>query len=140
MKFFDSRGIRKDTMDFWRVKQAKTKLNDKVQIAMTFPCYDEDGELKHITYRGAKKQVKQSYKTLPILYGMWHIRDFDTLVITEGQIDCMSVWQSGFENVVSIPAGAGNNSNILWAILISLTRLYSLALSPSPRPPAHGRR
>ena len=42
----------------------------------------------------------------PVLFGIKQCRNRDYLVITEGQIDCLSVSTAGIENVVSVPNGA----------------------------------
>ena len=43
--------------------------------------------------------------TRPILFGMKQCVDFETLVITEGQIDSLSVSEAGVKNAVSVPTG-----------------------------------
>ena len=47
-----------------------------------------------------------------IMYGAWHVDPTKPLYITEGQFDAMAIWQSGFTNVVSLPAGALNRKYI----------------------------
>ena len=42
----------------------------------------------------------------PILFGMKQCVDFKRLVITEGQLDSLSVATAGIENAVSVPTGA----------------------------------
>lgn len=44
--------------------------------------------------------------TMPILFGMKQCSNFNRLIITEGQIDSLSVAECGFENAVSVPTGA----------------------------------
>ena len=41
-----------------------------------------------------------------MLFGMDQCEGFDTLVITEGQLDSLSVAQAGVKNAVSVPTGA----------------------------------
>jgi hypothetical protein len=41
----------------------------------------------------------------PTLFGMKQCTSFDRLVITEGQLDSMSVSEAGIENAVSVPTG-----------------------------------
>jgi twinkle protein len=44
--------------------------------------------------------------TKPILFGMAQCEDFTRLVITEGQLDSLSVAECGIKNAVSVPTGA----------------------------------
>lgn len=44
--------------------------------------------------------------TMPILFGMMQCKDFKRLIITEGQIDSLTVAECGFDNSVSVPNGA----------------------------------
>ena len=43
---------------------------------------------------------------MPILFGMKQCVGFDRLIITEGQIDSLTVAECGFDNAVSVPTGA----------------------------------
>ena len=43
---------------------------------------------------------------MPILFGMAQCEDFERLVITEGQLDSLSVAEAGIQNAVSVPTGA----------------------------------
>jgi twinkle protein len=43
---------------------------------------------------------------MPILFGMEQCKGFERLVITEGQIDSLSLAESGIKNAVSVPTGA----------------------------------
>ena len=42
----------------------------------------------------------------PILFGMKQCSNFERIVITEGQLDSLSVAEAGIENAVSVPTGA----------------------------------
>lgn len=111
--YLESRKIHRDTVDYWRVKGsvvnfAKKGEPDDIRQGMAFPCYDQHGEHKHTTHRSLDKKIKQEYQTEKILWGMWHVNPTKPLCIVEGQIDSMTVWQSGFKNVVSVPSGSKN--------------------------------
>lgn len=80
---------------------------------LVFPFFDEDNKLTFVKYRDMKwKKNKKSPKewgekdAMPILFGMNHCKGFDRLIITEGQIDSLSVAEAGFDNAVSVPTGA----------------------------------
>lgn len=80
---------------------------------LVFPFKDEIEDLKFIKYRNInfQKGVTPGHKEwcesdcMPILFGMNHCEDFTTLVITEGQIDSLSVAEAGIKNAVSVPTG-----------------------------------
>jgi len=107
-----NRGIRKSTLEFWRVKSATTNFKVKGETvkrkAYAFEVYDEYNELVNIAYRSKDKLFKQEYGCKLIMYGAWHVDPSKPLIITEGQFDAMAIWQSGVTNVVSLPAGASN--------------------------------
>lgn len=80
---------------------------------LVFPFKDENGELRFIKYRnmtyikgetpGSKEWCEAD--CMPILFGMNQCEDFTTLVITEGQIDSLSLTEAGIKNAVSVPTG-----------------------------------
>lgn len=79
---------------------------------LVFPFKDEDGKLTFIKYRnttfkagdkGSKEWCEKN--CMPILFGMNHCSDFGRLVITEGQIDSLSLAEAGIQNAVSVPMG-----------------------------------
>ena len=54
--------------------------------------------------RDKNKEWCENY-TMPILFGMKQCVDFGTLVITEGQIDSLTLADCGIKNAVSVPTG-----------------------------------
>lgn len=83
---------------------------------MAFPYRDENGTLLTMKYRPARKidKTKGERKhwaqadadTTPILFNMNRCNPDYPLVCTEGEIDCLAVYEAGYHNVVSIPNGA----------------------------------
>lgn len=75
-----------------------------------FPFYEND-ELVFVKYRPARKLEKGERKawreadTKPVLFGMDLCEPESPLVITEGEIDCLSCYEAGIRNVVSVPSG-----------------------------------
>lgn len=75
---------------------------------------DDAGKMQFVKYRKTdfdrKKDKNKEWceaNCKPILFGMAQCNDrFDRLVITEGQIDSLSVASAGIENAVSVPTGA----------------------------------
>ena len=108
VEYMESRGISKEITEKYHI--TTTKDNDKILV---FPFYDEQNQLCFVKYRKTdfdKKRDKNKEwcerQTKPILFGMAQCEDFDRLVITEGQIDSLSVAECGIKNAVSVPTGA----------------------------------
>lgn len=80
---------------------------------LIFPFKTEDGELKGAKYRNTKFVKGETVGSkewcvrdcMPILFGMNHCESFGQLVITEGQIDSLSLVEAGVPNAVSVPTG-----------------------------------
>lgn len=108
VEYMEKRGISKEITEKYHI--TTTKNNDKILV---FPFYDEQNQLCFVKYRKTdfdKKRDKNKEwcesQTKPILFGMAQCEDFDRLVITEGQIDSLSVAECGIKNAVSVPTGA----------------------------------
>lgn len=107
--YLESRGISEEVAEKYEITTLKQQEN-----ILVFPFYDEKGKLRFIKYRKTNfDKTKDRNKEWcekgcrPILFGMKQCNDkFDRLVITEGQLDSLSVATSGIENAVSVPTGA----------------------------------
>ena len=107
--YLDSRGISRNVVEEYHIS---AKKNDPHIIV--FPFYDENNILQFIKYRntefvkdsgGSKEWCEKDCK--PILFGMSQCNlENKTIVMTEGQIDSLSVAEAGIENAVSVPTGA----------------------------------
>lgn len=108
-KYIKSRGISVDTVNHFGIK---TDTNGNI----VFPFIDEKGEHELNKIRLPRKFVKGKDKTKiwqegagrPILFGMNLVKDTETLIITEGEWDCLTVYECGLANVVSVPFGTNN--------------------------------
>ena len=107
LAYLANRGISKETAERYEV----TAFEDKPNV-LCFPFFNEYGKLDFIKYRnmsykkgqkGSKEWCAEGGK--PILFGMKQCTSFDRLVITEGQLDSLSVAEAGIENAVSVPIG-----------------------------------
>lgn len=101
------RGISEDVIRRYEIKTHKDDDN-----VLVFPFYDEDGKIAFIKYRainfdkskgGNKEWCERDMKS--ILFGIKQCVDFQRLIITEGQIDSLSVATAGFNNCCSVPTG-----------------------------------
>lgn len=104
-----SRGISEEVTNSYHLTIQRDHDN-----VLVFPFYDDTGTLQFVKYRktdfdkekdSSKEWCEKDCKA--ILFGMDHCNmENDTLVITEGQIDSLSLTEAGVENAVSVPTGA----------------------------------
>ena len=109
VKYLESRSIPEDIAKKYEI----TTQNEHDNI-LVFPFYDENGKMQFVKYRKtdfdksrdkSKEWCEPGCK--PILFGMKQCNNkYDRLVITEGQLDSLSVAAAGIENAVSVPTGA----------------------------------
>lgn len=89
-------------------------LKDDNKGNILFPHYDETGKLCMLMFRPAKKVLdgeKKCWKESGgrhVFFGMHLVKNFNTLCITEGQWDSLSLCEAGIENAVSVPSGTNN--------------------------------
>lgn len=109
--FFRGRGIDRETLQvagigcvswFIPAKQAKVP-------AIAFPYRKPGGAIVNIKFRTLDKEFAQIKNGEKVLFG-WDRCDTSQaqLVITEGEIDALSMTAAGIENAVSVPAGASD--------------------------------
>lgn len=108
IRYLESRGISEEVAKEYEI----TVQTDKPNI-LVFPFYDEKGILQFVKYRKTdydkEKDKNKEWceaNCKPILFGMKQCKDFSRLVITEGQVDSLSVATAGISNAVSVPTGA----------------------------------
>lgn len=75
--------------------------------------YYRDGELVNIKYRGKNKDFKLVKNAELIFYNLDAIKTDRECIICEGEIDCMSLYEAGFYNAVSVPNGASRGAQKL---------------------------
>jgi twinkle protein len=109
--YFENRGISNNTLLRFKVTQANEWMPD-VQTEIPVVCFNyfRDDELVNIKFRGRNKSFKLVKNAELIFYNLDAIKDDDTAVIVEGEIDCMSMYEAGIYNCVSVPNGAGSNN------------------------------
>lgn len=105
ISYFDRRGISEATLNAYGVS-----ADEKGNILFPFTM---DGELVFVKHRKLKR-LKNDPKewpdrdTRPILFGMELCNPSLPLVVTEGQIDALSLYEAGIPNAVSVPQGCEN--------------------------------
>lgn len=108
LKYMASRGISEEIC-----KKYHITVNKDNESILVFPFYDETDNLIFIKYRNTEfdpeKHKNKEWcmaETKPILFGMSQCNlENKTLIMTEGQIDSLSVAEAGYENAVSVPTG-----------------------------------
>lgn len=106
--YLSLRGISKKTLDYVDITQSKNNI--------IFNFYDSNDVLTLVKHRPAKKiepgeskcYFQKDSDFVPILYNMNKVDPSKPLIITEGEIDCLSIIEAGYTNVVSVPNGSQN--------------------------------
>ena len=109
IEYFRGRGISEDIV---RKHQITVRADRPTEIAM--PFFDENGVIQFVKYRRTDKAEIEKFgkeytekDCKAILYGMeCCTSESRTLIITEGQIDSLSLDEAGIKNAVSVPTGA----------------------------------
>lgn len=131
--FASKRMISEQTLLDWKIGADK-KGN------IVFPFY-RNGELIYVKYRKPKPYEKgdgnkewQESNTEPILYGMDMTDVNRPLVICEGEIDALSLYEAGVSNVVSVPCGCSNLEwiNLCWEFLEKFNQIILFGDSDEP--------
>ncbi len=111
--YLSIRNISKEILDYCDVQEDSYKN-------IVFNFYDSNDVLTLVKYRPARKIKKNEIKTWcqqgsdtkNILFNMNKIDPTKTLLLVEGEIDCLSIIESGYKNCVSIPLGSQNSKYI----------------------------
>lgn len=114
--WFEKRKISAATLNEFRVTQ-----KDNV---VCFNFYKND-ELVNVKYRTSDKKFWQEQNTEPALYNMDKCVGHE-LYICEGEIDCMSFYEAGIKNCVSVPNGVKDLNWIThqWDFLEQFEKIY----------------
>lgn len=108
IEYFEAkRKISNNTLLRFRVTETFEHM-PKAQKQVKAICFNyyRDGELINIKFRAQGKDFKMQKDAELIFYNLDSIKDEETAYITEGEIDAMSLFESGIYNVVSVPNGA----------------------------------
>jgi len=111
--FEKSRHISNNTLLRFNITESiewMPKANKEIQV-ICFNYY-KDETLVNIKFRGANKDMKLAKDAELIFYNINSIKDEDSCVIVEGEIDCLSMYEAGINNVVSVPNGANINGSL----------------------------
>lgn len=114
IKYLLSRGISEDTLKQFQIG------NENGNLALP---YLDNGVLTGVKIRNQNKENPRYFSITNSVFGLFNkdniSKNSSTLIITEGEIDALVIYQCGFKNVVS----PGNGGNSL-AALIDRERYY----------------
>lgn len=107
IEFLKSRCISEET-----AKRYHITVQSAAKHILVFPFY-HNGELVSVKYRNTRHKKgdngpKEWFEkdTMPVLFGMQECEGFQQVIITEGQLDSLSLAECGIQNAISVPNGA----------------------------------
>lgn len=108
VKWFESRGISQFTLREMKVTESVEFMPQVAKEVNTIQFnYFRDGELINVKYRDARKNFKLHSGSELIVYNYDNVKDSKQIVIVEGEMDCLSLYECGIHNAISVPNGAG---------------------------------
>lgn len=162
IEYFATRCISKETLDDFKIGSDKNgnivfpfyRNNELVFVKMRQPkkwkLIEKEYEDRKAAYEKIKdtlskeEQEKRRPKkpskewmdsgTEPILFGMDNVSFNKPLLITEGQIDALALYEAGIHNVVSVPMGCENMDwiNLCWDWLENFNEIILFGDSDAP--------
>lgn len=108
VKWFEGRMISQSALQSMKIHSDRAyfpQLGQEAE-AICFPYFVGD-KLVNIKYRGPKKSFRMVKDAELVFYNFNVISDAKELIICEGEMDALSFMEAGFQNVVSVPNGAG---------------------------------
>lgn len=112
--FTDTRKISKSTLIRFKVSESMEFMpqEEKSMNCINFNYFRND-QLVNVKFRDARKNFKMVSGAELIFYGLDLIKECDTAVICEGEIDALSFYEAGIHQVVSVPNGASKGNQKL---------------------------
>jgi len=108
LKFFRTRLISEKTLLELKVSEGIEWMpKAKKEIPTIQFNYFRNGELINVKSRGKNKDFKLYKDAELIFYNLDATIDNETIIIVEGEMDCLALYECGFKNVISVPNGAG---------------------------------
>ena len=110
----ETRKLSLDVLREWRVTEEKSFMPQagKEEDCVVFNYY-EQGILVNRKYRSGRKHFKMEKGAELIPYNLDSCLGEPEVVVTEGEIDALSVRTAGIKSVVSLPSGANGNTDFL---------------------------
>lgn len=114
VKWFSDRGISQDTLIKCKISEGPEYMPQvqKERNTIQFP-YIVDDEVVNVKYRDGQKNFKLFKGAELVFFNLDSIKDSESVIITEGEIDAMSFIEAGYPHAVSIPNGASTGNKNL---------------------------
>jgi twinkle protein len=114
LAWFNERGISKSTVMRFNLTESKEFMP---QVSAERNCinfnYYRKGELVNVKFRDGQKNFKMVKGAELVFFNLDALEDTEEIIITEGEIDAMSFYESGIYNVISVPNGASQGKQKL---------------------------
>ncbi|MDH4212170.1 MAG: toprim domain-containing protein [candidate division WOR-3 bacterium] len=112
--WFEARGISISTLVDMQVSEGIEFMpqTGKEENTIQFN-YFMGGQLVNIKYRDGRKHFKLFKGAEKVFYNIDNTIGYDDIVIVEGEMDALALWEAGIKYVVSVPNGATLNNNNL---------------------------
>lgn len=114
LKWFEDRGISNNTLLRFKVTESVEWMpgdtDGKKSSVICFNYY-RDEKLVNIKHRTGNKRFRMEKGAELIFYNLDACKHYKDIVIVEGEIDALSLWEAGIYNVVSVPNGASISVN-----------------------------
>ena len=101
-RFFEGRGISRETYEAFNIF-----TDDNVWIG--FPYNGHNGKCDNIKLRTTEKDFRQTKGGKKSLYNYRRVKDAKRVVIVEGEMDALAVYEAGIPEVTTLPDGAPPN-------------------------------
>jgi twinkle protein len=107
LEWFEGRGISNNTLLRLNITESKEWM-PQFEKEVTCVCFNyyRGEELVNIKFRGPQKSFKLAKDAELIFYNLNSIQGEEEIIIVEGEIDCMTLHESGIYPAVSVPNGA----------------------------------
>ena len=113
-KWFEGRGISKNTLKALKVTEGQEFMPQTGQNENTIHFnYFVGNQLINIKYRDGRKNFKLFKGAEKVFYNINSIVGYEYCVIVEGEMDALSLYESGIHNAISVPNVATLNNNNL---------------------------
>ena len=111
--WFENRLISNNTLLRFKITQATEWMpKSKAEVPVVCFNYFKDDELVNIKFRGPGKDFKLAKDAELIFYNIDSIKGTDEVVIVEGEIDCLTMYECGIYNCISVPNGTTPNGKM----------------------------
>ena len=112
VKWFETeRKIKQETLNHFKISEGVEWMpQDEREVNTVQFNYFHYDELINIKYRTGNKHFKLHKDAELIFYNIDAAIGEETVIICEGEIDCMTIHQCGYKNVISVPNGAGSTN------------------------------